>query len=285
MQPGSPERQKLAQLPQPALEALLDNPTLKAASENSAIAAVTFWLEQEEGQMLTKEQKLRLAYKLRLISASPWYLTRIVLKEGHWLHDILSSEQKIVLTAAVHSRADWISLQATGEEVTNARLFGKSDQVGVSWWEEDRPPSSIRFAELLVEISPGELWENVEAQAAKESQAYFYNGITWNLLVKSPLADAKDATSGFHLGAFIKHSLDHEPVAFTGHIEVLGIAHRHTTKEDMGRTVLWNEYESWGSPNMLGTTYTSLEDATAKLARFIHRDGKLHIKGTVTGVL
>ena len=73
MQPDSPAQQKLAQLPQAALEALLDSDDLKVASENTAIAAVTFWLEQEDReQQLTKEQKQRIAYKLRLLRATPW---------------------------------------------------------------------------------------------------------------------------------------------------------------------------------------------------------------------
>ena len=71
MQPDSLGRQKLAQLPQAALEALLDSDDLKVASENSAIAAVTFWLEQDDrAEQLTKEQKQHLAYKLRLLRAT-----------------------------------------------------------------------------------------------------------------------------------------------------------------------------------------------------------------------
>jgi hypothetical protein len=72
MQPGSPDLQKLAQLPQAALEALLDSDALKVASENSAIAAVTYWLEQEHrAQQITIGQKQRLASKLRLLRATP----------------------------------------------------------------------------------------------------------------------------------------------------------------------------------------------------------------------
>jgi hypothetical protein len=85
MQPESPALVKLAQLPQPALEALLDSDELRAASENTVIAAVAYWLEQEGGKVVSKEEKLGLAYKLRLFRASPWYLFRVLVEAGHWL--------------------------------------------------------------------------------------------------------------------------------------------------------------------------------------------------------
>jgi hypothetical protein len=269
MQPGSPGRQKLAKLPVPALEALLGDPALKAASENSAIAAVTFWLEQQGGQMLTVKQKRRLACRLRLLHATPFHLTGILANSTHWLQDTLNPGYKVMLTAMVQNPlANWGDLQALGSAAMN-HFSGQSG----------RPASSIRAAELLVEISPGELWEKRGAPVAKESQAYFWNGIIWTVQVK-----LSQAEGGFQFGAFVSFNSYGPPVAFTGDVEMVAFAPTDTLKMQVAPRVLWRRSCGWGFANMLGTTCISLEDATAKLARFIHPDGKLHIKGTVTGV-
>jgi hypothetical protein len=283
MQPESHLRQKLAQLPHPALEALLDSPDVKAASENTVIAAVTFWLEQVRPEMLTKEQKQSLAYKLRLLRATPWYLTRIVLKEGHWLHDILSSDQKIVLAAAVHNQADWGDLQAIGSDVLNAKLFGRDDLVGFCWWDKGRPLSSIRRAEVYVEVSPQNVWDKRGGSVAL-SKTSFYNGLLWTLDVHFTRAGASNAPGGYQIGAFMQHSSSNEPLAFTASYELVGVAQKDTKRKQLGRMVIWKSLADWGYKDLVGTMYTSLEDATAKLGPFIHPDGKLHITGTVTGV-
>jgi hypothetical protein len=281
MQPDSPALAKLAQLPQPALEALLDSDELQAASENTVIAAVAFWLKQEGGQQVTREQRQRIAYKLRLSGATPWYLTRILVEEGHWLHSTLSSEQKVVLTTAAHSPAYGGILQAKlGDQAgMNARLFG--DAVKVSWWKKNRPASSIRKAESLVKILPGELWEKPGVPVS--SQAYFYNGILWSMFVHFQEADAGNAIGRCRLGAFFLHSSNRAPVAFSAGLELVGVAQSDTIKKKLTRRVRWNA-NNWGFSNMLGDTCTSLEDAAAKLAPFTHPDGKVHIKGTVTKV-
>jgi hypothetical protein len=285
MQPDSPARQKLAQLPQPALEALLDIYELQAASKNTVIAAVTYWLGQSgRAQEVTKEQKQRLAYKIRLSRATSWYLLRILLEEGHWLSNTLSSEQKLVLTAAAHNPEGWEDLQANcREEVMCTSLFGASDLVGVSWWEEERPGSSVTKAEVIVEVSPGSLWEGCGAGARKYSLGHFYNGYRWSMYVTLRAEEAGKEIGGFQLGAYIVHNNKKaKPVAFSAHIEVVGVAQRDTKRKQLGYKVRCKNVR--GFANLLGTTYTSLEDAAAKLAPFIHPDGKLHIKGTISRV-
>jgi hypothetical protein len=265
---------------------LLDSDELQAASENSVIAAVTFWLEQTERvEKVTKQQKQRLAHKLRLFCATPWYLTRILLEEGHWLSKILSSEQKLVLTAAAHNPVGWGRLQVTENGAMSARLFRRGNLVKVSWWEKERPASAVTEAELLVEVSLAELWSNRGAMYVKDSRACYYNGIMWGLRLSFPRAGASKAETWiFKLGAYIKHGSSGAPVAFTAHIEAVGAAPESTMKRKLHQDVLWLDGHDWGFPNLLGITYTSLEDATAKLAPFIHPDGKLHIKGRVTEV-
>jgi hypothetical protein len=285
MQPESPAQQKLAQLPLPALEALLDSPELQAASENSVIAAVSYWLEQHgRAQELTKEQKQRLAFKLRLSRATPWYLLRVVMTKGHWLHDILSTEQKLLLTAATHSPADWGLLQSNStEEITASCLCGmSSDLEAISWWEEKRPVSSITKAELIVEISLRQLWEERSVETPNLSQACFFNGIVWSMNAEMDQLEGE----GFTLGAYIwnnRYKGGAGTVAFTSDLKVVGVARGDTEGTPLEHAVLWGN--TWGCNKLRPRTiFTSLEDATAKLAPFIHPDGKLHIKGTITKV-
>jgi hypothetical protein len=264
------------------LEALLDSDELQAASENTVIAAVTFWLEEQEGQKVTREQRQRLAFQLRLFRATPWYLTRVLVEEGHWLPNTLSSEQKVVLTSAAHSPGDWGVLQSKlgdGADM-NARLFG--DAVEVSWWKKGRPASSLQSAKLLLDTLPGELWD--KRGHTLRSQASFYNGILWTLQVKLGEAETGNPDAGFELGAFIQYSSGNAvPVAFSAGLELVGVAEMDTISKYLNRVVLWNG-GTRGFPDMQGTPYTSLEDATAKLAPFTHPDGKVHIKGTILEV-
>jgi hypothetical protein len=294
MQPKRPAGLKLAQLPLAALEALLDSPDLQAASENSVIAAVTLWLEESRtGQELTKEQKQRLAFKLRLSRATPWYLTRIFLEEGHWLSDILSRKQTILLTAAAHNPAGWGDLHAnSSQEDIDTSLFGRSsDSVGVSWWEEKRPASSIKDAQLRVAISPGELWERrCQSETRKHGQprfshTRFYNGLLWIMNVVLEPTEADSVTGGFKLGFYLwpnsRDNLEPKPIALTCQFDVVGIARQDTMRHKLVHAVHCG-CGGWGL--QLETIFTSLEDATAKLAPFIHADGTLHIKGTVKEV-
>jgi hypothetical protein len=57
MQPDSSTLKQLKELPLAALEALLETDDLKVVSENTALAAVSYWLEQEDRRKgLTAEQ-------------------------------------------------------------------------------------------------------------------------------------------------------------------------------------------------------------------------------------
>jgi hypothetical protein len=249
MQPDSPARQKLAQLPQPALEALLDSDELQAASENTVIAAVTYWLEQLEGALdVTKDQKQRLAYKLRLFCATPWYLTHVLLDEGPWLNNILSSQQKLVLTAAAHNPAGFGKLQSKENWMVTAELFGRGNSVRVSWWEKKRPASSITEAELLVEISPAEVWSKQGNMITQYSPVYFYNGIMWSLRVRAWFK--MEESGGLWVVPYVNHSSCAAPVALTAHLEVVGAAPEDTREKKVDQVVLWRDGTNCGESHL-----------------------------------
>ena len=286
MQPNSSAQQKLAQLPQPALEALLDSDDLKVASENSAIAAVTFWLGQgDRAAQLTKEQKQRLAYKLRLLRATPWYLTRVLADENHWLYAALTGVQRVMLTAAVQNPRGWGPME--GKDAGNglrAKLFGNEGAPEVSWSQQQRAASSVMMAEVSVEASLVGIWGQGKGGFVIGA-GYFYNGTVWAVKVRLQRESAAvNPLVGFQLGAFMVHNCINQPVAFSADFKVLGAEDKHTVTRTFNDTVLCADYTEWGFSDMCNCKFTSLEDGTTKLARFIHSDGKLHVKASVSEV-
>jgi hypothetical protein len=163
------------------------------------------------------------------------------------------------------------------ESEIDRMLFGDVDEV--AWWDRERSPSIIREGEVAVRISPRELWENCD-KAAVRHQPVFFNGILWCM----PIAFEKSRAGGYELAVYFEHSRDTAPVAVTAFFQLVGVARKDTIMKLLDRDVVWMG-GSWGVNNMLGgTTFTSLEDATAKLARYIHADGCLHFNGVITKV-
>ena len=291
MQDG-PGRQKLVQLPQPALEALLDSDDLKVASENSAIAAVTFWLfwleQQIRSEKLTKEQKRRLAYKLRLLRATPWYLTGALGEKGHWLHDGLSNGQRLMLTAGVHSKVGWADMERADIDAFSAKLFGCGASPAVSWSKPCRPASTITNAEMLWTVTLSELWDKmVQDEAGIEGPHFFYNGTEWGSMVGlEPCEGAADieGPSRWTVVAYINHNCPNEPVCFTGILEMVGAKEADTNIVELKAEVICVPSTHWGVGNLCGCSFSSLADATNKLRTFIHSDGKLHVTAMITSV-
>ena len=249
---------------------------------------MTFWLEQEGRGQLPTKQKLQLAYKLRLLCATPWYLTSVLAKGTHWLHSALSSEQRVMLTAAVHDRASWDKMSTTGAGGLQTMLFGGEAAPQVSWSKQRRPVSSIAEAKMMVECTVGELWDK-RVTGTVLSPAYFYNGTVWTMYAefKRPAAAASadaEAPVSFRLSSYIQHGIVGQPTAFSLSLVVVGADQRSSIAKRLDNVVLCPLLPSYGFPDMCGSAYDSLEDATTKLAPFIHPDGKLHIQGTVTAV-
>ena len=281
MQPDNPGRQKLAQLPQAALEALLDSDDLKVASENSAIAAVTFWLEQEDraGQ-LTKEQKQRLAYKLRLLRATPWYLTHALSDEDHWMSSVLTAGQRVMLAAAVQKLEDYNRLDPEGPGM-KAKLFGKEKAPLVSWSRQRRGESPISEGKVLVEASVGEVWEKRNKQSITGPN-YFYSGMLWALQVQ--IVTVEEAPTAFRMGAYVVLKAYNQPVGFSAQFELVGSSKQDTKMLRFDGHLMCKPWDHCGFRNIFGGNFTSLEDATTKLIPFIHPDGKLHFRAAVKDV-
>lgn len=169
MQPNGPLLQKLAELPPLALEALLDSDDIKVASENTAIAVVGYWLSQEDRRHTTSRgQQLRLAYKLRLLRATRWYLTRMFADQEHWLAQVLSGEQRIMLTAAAQNKRDWEIMERIPENSLRINLAGEGEVSQVSWSKRRRPTSAkVAEAEVVVEVGLQQLWDKRDVQGTK----------------------------------------------------------------------------------------------------------------------
>ena len=282
MQPNSTGRQKLAQLTQRALEALLESDDLKVASENSAIAAVAFWLDQEgRAQQLNMEQKQGLAYRLRLLRATPWYLTRLLSDEDHWLYRALRPSQRVMLTAALHNPLDFGKMKPEGRGMMK-KLFGQGEGPPVAWSKQPRCLSSITKGKVLLEASLRELWD--KPTYCMVGPVCFYNGIEWAMTAKVAAHVPDEEPPLYQLGAFVQHSSRNQPVVFTALLEVVGVRDQDT-KQWKFDAVLCQDGSGRGYGDACGgRKFTSLKDALTKLDPYIHSGGKLHFRATITDV-
>jgi hypothetical protein len=201
MQPTNPLLKQFATLPLPALEGMLDSESLYVASENTLVVAVTYWLQSQEEmqQHVTATQRLRLAFKLRLLHCSSFYLAAIFGNEEHWLTKVLSARQHSLLTAASANKEYPVALKSN---LTSSKsLFFSSEaaaeaaeaQVGaeVAWWKEKRSrgPGRDKNLELKLQVSLQTLWQQQqlleESEGAWiEGETHFYCGYRWRLLTK-----------------------------------------------------------------------------------------------------
>jgi hypothetical protein len=294
MQTGNLAAQrKLAQLPTAALHVLLDSNELKAASENTVIAAVTYWLKQEgRATVLDAEQQQQLAYRLRLLRSTPWYLTRTLMDDSHWLCVALSGAQKVMLTAVMQNlkTGDLLKRSVAKQASLQSCLFGPGEEPRTSWFAAKRPASTITSADLSLEVSLAALWEGVSIRGP----SLFYNGTEWSLLCKlvEATAAAKDGTSNAQreesaadtIGLFICHRVQNQPISFSCTMVALAAEEQRNIRHLAREMFMIPDQSLCGRRIFSNKGFVSAADASNKLSHFIHADGKLHFRATITDV-
>jgi hypothetical protein len=205
-----------------------------------------------------------------------------VLDEGHWLHGILSSKQKTLLTAALHKPEDW----RRGMERSNwashfAELVDSNQSVKVSWWKVNRPASCVAKANMPLEVSLKTLRENGDSGIV--STPYFYSGITWTTSIKlEVLGTAAEGRIYYTFLAEINHSNPKQPAAYTAEVKMLGVEDSFNRARNMDQRVAWGASHGMET---IGTLCISKGAAGARvITPYIHPDRKLHFLGTITAV-
>ena len=284
MQPESSTLEQLAQLPLPAMEALLNSNQLKVLSENTTLAAVTYWLKQDgRREALTAEQLHRLASKLRLCRCTRWYLTARLMDTEGWLYEALSHEQRTMLLATISEARDWALFAADDPDGCLKLLGGGSGGAvpEVDWWKDARNKS--KDAPLALEISPAEVW-NAEGRVLVV-MTVFYNGMRFEL---SPAFDkVQEASSGkssqevYEFIFSFRHCQQQPPIAYSAALtlqapDVCDALRGYMEVHDFKPT------RKWSIVNIYGSRFSSLQEAEAALCKQIHSDGKLHVTVRIT---
>ena len=285
--PPTAEKAKLAALPLAALMALLDRDQLKVASENTAIAAVTHWLEQEgRREALEREQKRELAKRLRLPHSTHWYLTSCLMDEEHWLWEGLSTKEAVLLLGCAHQTTVWDNWKT--DKFTGPQLDKKLDHT-VSWSQEGpRPPSTVTQAELELAVSLRELWDKKPRLTA--GVPCFFSGLQWTLEAWLPgPADDQGAVHAHAFAVAICHSPFGGPTQHSYEIEAVPAANgapvpipAKVVSQAEGTKLM--SARGTGTFDAFKCTFTSLSDARNKLNAYIHADGHLHLRSRVFGV-
>ena len=194
MQPnGSSHQEKLAQLPLEVLLVLLDSDELQVASENTVIAAVSYWLSKNDRHAnLEQEDLLKITFRLRLQHSSPTYLRAALDDPKHWLHRAFTLEQREDLQKPPFAAISWCvskySISACAHLMTRQfnGLLGSSIPLGkeqkFAWLtREPRPPSSIKTASMQVKALRRDMYMGAH------SAPVFYAGCSWEMVVVIPL--------------------------------------------------------------------------------------------------
>ena len=285
MQPKSAQRAKFAALPLPALMALLDNDQLRVASENTAIAAVTYWLDQGDRKAaLGKREKQQLAQKLQIPHSTHWYLTSCLMDKEHWLWGSLSVEEAVLLLAGAHQPSGWKALSACSYD---GKLL-KSKLSAVSWCtKEARLKSTITAAKLDLAVSLSELWKN-KGQYVVGADVFF-DGCRWMLKAAVRSYNGRGATTadGLHSLAVYAHRIGacDRPAKYSYKIKAVPAGNADAALLE-ARLVAQGRHslmliQGVGAHDAYKQSFTSLADASNKLSTFIHANGKLHFTGRV----
>jgi hypothetical protein len=211
MQPSSASLQQFIALPLPVIDYLLTLDQLRVTSENTVLAAITYWLQQNlaaaAAAAVTPMQRQRLAYKLRLLNCTPSYLLHIFSQQGHWLTEALTEQQRNLLIAGSSSSSAYQSAMQREPQGGRSVFFGSAKAAAaasaaaggmLSWWKKPRCHSSMDTGQLDFEFSLDELWalykqqkDEATSQQPKNggqkggisSKALFYGGFQWRLRV------------------------------------------------------------------------------------------------------
>jgi hypothetical protein len=305
MHPSNTEAQrKLLQLPILAMEVLLGSPELKVASENTAVAAASFWLQYSVWRQGLLEEDVisslsgvhsQLISKLRLCQCSPSYLMACLndgmLQHGpeaaagctsltFWLKEQLDGRQQAMLIWGANRVA--LMRAALGRGMPRDSLLDLKAAAGIgigtSWWLSARPQSSVTCGEMKVEVALSYL----ATEGRVESEPSWYAGYNWKLeVVWSDKVDEMGKTAIEALLYCDKGAIGCSiPVAFEATVAA--------AYADAGRGACYREMSAWqirdGWDNFFGQRVGSVADASNVLGEFVHADGKLHFTAQVSNV-
>jgi hypothetical protein len=277
--------QQLTELPYAAIEALIESDDLRVVSENTALAAVSYWLEQEDRrQSLTADQIQGLANKLRLCHCTRWYLTGHLMDTKGWLYGALTYQQRIMILGSMSDPGVWESFLSGNPVSCKEVLFqGHANAVGdVRWWKKarsKRKPTLYCFKNTL-----GELW----AQDDYYLGEVFSNGLVLDFGAMILRADedtssdgtSSDSESSYVVEAAVSHTDQHAPVAYTACVSLVALEPQDTITE-VFQVHDFQAESGWISRCLGNLTFTSLASAPTALQPFIQPDGKLHIKVSI----
>ena len=280
MQPDSSKLEQLAQLPLIAMEALLDSNQLKVLSENTTLAAVTYWIEHEDSRrLLTAEQLQRLAFKLRLCNCSRWYLTSQLMDRKGWLYCVLTHEQQTVLLASVGQPQAWRLFMSDDPGGSDRLLFGPNCQDTAHWWKEARDKSTAE--PLTFQITPVQIWNAPNKTFAMKT--IFTNGLHLRL---GMVFDECDECAGsqeagrqklYELHFMARQLQDQRLAAYD--VKVVMSPTQPRLYPDATQMIVRDPSpkRAWSVSVMGAKAFHSLAAAIAGLQTYIHADGRLHI--------
>jgi hypothetical protein len=282
MQPDSSTLQQLKELPLAAMEALLESDDLQVVSENTALAAVSYWLQQEgRKDWLTTEQVQGLAFKLRLCNCTLWYLTGHLMDTEGWLHGTLTHKQRTMVLACVRDPGALDCFIREDEESSKELLFGGHGDAfnDVRWWDTARR-FKIRPAPFVFKRTLEEIWGAGDTGVFLGE--HFSNGLVFELdvgIVSFKGNTEKEVCIDF------THKHQHAPVAFSTYLQLASSEGEHSLGDGtfgFVRLHTCSRTHRWTLPATKDVSFTSLADATTALQQYICPDGKLLIKAGIT---
>ena len=275
-------QQQLAELPLPAMEALLRRDDLRVASENTVVAAVKYWLKQEgRRQTMSALQLQQLAYGLRLQHCTICFLAHVLGNEHHWLYKALTPTQRSLLLS--FGKQHWMDFVSS--PLAPTYMF-HGFPAPVAWCSEPRQlPDSGKTIILTVSARRR---DQAPGDTHIACDPVFFNGIEWMLVVrfKAEEEELAAASTGaqqvYALKCYVRRAgatLEPWPAHLVANLSFIG---------SDGRT-MWADTVTPGLTDGLvfwkvrDCSFISLADVNSKLGPFVHADGKLHLKAELKG--
>lgn len=271
-------RQRLVQLPYPALLALLRSPGTRVAAESTAVAAVALWVAAQEaaGVRVTLEQRQQLAYSIRMVQLPFMYLGSI-LPGIQWLQSVVTPEHIAAITAVKGmpegTRADILRL--------NGIKGGADSEAWPIWLGKARPFSACKgLSEVCVVVPAAELNACGSAGQAgvwKSAEPLLYGGYEFGVCLQLSAGTTFKAYMLLHATGMSQPGLLKPAAAVNAAVSCSGS--RIEVHESKG---VW--MDAVGFSLFRGHIDVSAGWQPQQLAPFLH-DGNLTIRLTVRGLL
>jgi hypothetical protein len=287
MQPDSSSLQQLREIPLAAMEALLESDDLKVISENTALAAVSYWLEQDSRREdLTADQIQGLANKLRLCRCTRWYLTGHLMDREGWLYGALTHQQRTMILASVTDPGIWGGFMMDDKAGCKELVFqGHAEALdNVRWWNKAR--SKSKPIPLLFKRTLEEIWRAGDTGICLKET--FSNGLVFRLDASIENFDegrdtdeetsASNADTSKKLYIAFVHQHQYAPVVFTAGVSLVSLTAEETINNGMHKVHACNRAGRWLYTLVDDAPFTTLAGAATALQPYIHPGGKLHIK-------